>query len=315
MCEGPFRSANSVRMSAARQPIAAGEGWTLDAPAKVNLFLEIVRRREDGYHDLVSLFQTIALYDTLHVAPAAELTLSCDAPGIPQDASNLILKAAQALRQEAGITQGAVFHLEKRIPDGGGLGGGSSDAAAALQLCNRLWKLGLTRTELARVGQTIGSDVPFFLYGGVCLCEGRGEVISPRPDLLPLPVAVAAPGWKIPTAEAYRNLRPETFNQRNPRELLHLWQEFSGHFAADGDAEQDQQRLNILRRIHDASFNRFEETAFALQPQQKPMQDALRAAGWLPRLSGSGSCCWLLPTAPQSAVPGEVPGVRILSCR
>ncbi len=314
MCEGPFRSNNSVRLSAARQPVAtASGGWTLEAPAKVNLFLEILRRRSDGYHDLVSLFQTISLCDTLSVHSGEGLSLSCDSPGIPLDESNLVLRAARRLQQEAGVSSGAAFHLIKRIPDGGGLGGGSSDAAAALMLCNRLWRLGMTRGELARLGAQIGSDVPFFLHGGVCLCEGRGEIITPRPDLLPLPVAVAAPDWKISTIEAYRNLLPEEFQQRSPRELLRCWQEFSGHFSVEGD--EDSARQDILRRIHAASFNRFEETAFRLEARQRPMHEALRASGWLPRLSGSGSCCWLLANGALPATCGGIPNVRILACR
>lgn len=301
-------------------PLPEVGGWSMAAPAKVNLFLEVLRRRADGFHDLFSLFQTIPLCDTLSVTLADTLTLACETPGIPQDASNLILKAASALQRESNCRDGAAFALVKRIPDGGGLGGGSSDAAAALLLCNKLWGLGLSIGELAQIGAGVGSDVPFFLYGGVCQCEGRGEVITPRPDLQPLPVGVAAPDWKISTPQAFRSLRPEEFGGRSATEFLHAWEEYSRLRAAGaiGDdtpfaGRSDDTVAFLLRRLYDLSFNHFEDVAFRLEPRQGVLHEALRENGWLPRLSGSGSCCWLLPACAGFKTPPDQAGLRIFT--
>jgi 4-diphosphocytidyl-2-C-methyl-D-erythritol kinase len=169
------------------RPVATGFGarptpgrLSALAPAKLNVGLWIVRRRPDGYHDLLTLYQAVDLYDQLTVEPRARgLTLSCTDPTLPTDRSNLVLRAAAVLAQATGVKRGAHFHLEKRIPHGAGLGGGSSDAAAALLLLNRLWGLGLGRGRLSRLARTVGADVPYFLVGGTAVGRGRGDRLTP----------------------------------------------------------------------------------------------------------------------------------------
>lgn len=160
--------------------MSAPRSLTAMAPAKLNLGLWILRRRSDGYHDLLTILQAIDLYDRLTVEPRPSgLSLACNWSRIPTDDSNLVLRAARLLRQDTGVRRGAAFRLRKRIPEGAGLGGGSSDAAAALLLLDRLWGTGLSRRRLAGLAGRIGSDVPFFLEGGTALARGRGTRLSP----------------------------------------------------------------------------------------------------------------------------------------
>lgn len=155
---------------------------TRAAPAKLNLTLEVLGRRPDGYHALRTIMQTISLADQLTVTSAANLTFTCDDPALGGP-DNLVLRAATALRQAAAVTAGAHITLEKHIPTAAGLGGGSSDAAAALLALRELWALDWPRERLAALAAAIGSDVPFFLWGGTALAEGRGERITPLPPL------------------------------------------------------------------------------------------------------------------------------------
>ena len=151
---------------------------TLIAPAKLNLCLHITGRRADGYHTLQTLFQLLDYGDTLHFAPAGTLTLGPDIPGVAH-ADNLILRAARLLRRETGCTKGAAIALEKRLPLGGGIGGGSSNAATALLALNRLWDLRLSLDELAALGLQLGADVPVFVRGRTAWAEGVGEQLQP----------------------------------------------------------------------------------------------------------------------------------------
>ena len=138
--------------------LPAGAGFVIAAPAKVNLHLELLGKRPDGYHELETLIATVNLYDTLEIQPARDLTLACDLPGIPTDSKNLVIKAAEALRAATETPFGASIRLTKRIPHEAGLGGGSSDAAAALFALNQLWKLGLNVKELQAVAAVVGTQ-------------------------------------------------------------------------------------------------------------------------------------------------------------
>jgi 4-diphosphocytidyl-2-C-methyl-D-erythritol kinase len=150
------------------------------APAKLNLFLHVVGRRPDGYHDLQTLFQLIDLCDTIGLAPRADGRIERveGMAEVPPEA-DLAVRAARLLQQATGCPLGADIAVRKRIPAGGGLGGGSSDAATVLRVLNRLWGLGLGRDELAVLGLTLGSDVPVFLHGSSAWAEGRGELLEP----------------------------------------------------------------------------------------------------------------------------------------
>jgi 4-diphosphocytidyl-2-C-methyl-D-erythritol kinase len=179
---------------------------TVRAHAKVNLDLRVLGVRQDGYHELRTVFQTIELHDTLVCSEVpGPFTLKCKAPGVPLDQRNLAWKAASALWTalgRAGDVRDAVVAIDKKIPIEAGLGGGSADAAAALVGLGRLWG-GAPLSLLREVGATIGADVPFFLSGGTALGLGRGEEIYPLVDLPPHWVVIVRPPFGVSTAEAY----------------------------------------------------------------------------------------------------------------
>ena len=180
---------------------------TIRAHAKINLDLRLGARRPDGFHPIDTLFVRTDVADRLSAAPASDGSLSLvieGDEGLSAGPENLVLRAAQALRERAKTTAGAKLRLSKEIPQGAGMGGGSSDAAAALQLLRRLWALDLTDSELMEIGARLGSDVPFFLQPYPARGTGRGEILEPVP-LVQLPWAVLIhPGFGSPTAEAYQ---------------------------------------------------------------------------------------------------------------
>jgi 4-diphosphocytidyl-2-C-methyl-D-erythritol kinase len=178
----------------------------VDAPAKINLDLRVLGRRADGFYELRTLLQTVDLTDELQVspAPAGVLELRVEPEGIvPVGMENLVLRAAEALRRSTGTTRGASLELCKRIPVGAGLGGGSSDAAATLVLLNSFWDLGLGNAALEPIAAALGSDVTFFLHGGLALATGRGEIIRLLPDLGGFGVVVCTPPIEVSTAEVF----------------------------------------------------------------------------------------------------------------
>ena len=211
------------------------------APAKINLSLEILRRRDDGYHDVATVLQTVDLADELAFTPASEIVVEGDTEGIPQE-ENLVYRAACLFQDHLGETRGARIGLHKRIPLAAGLGGGSTDAAATLVGLCRLWERDLRRGELAALAAELGSDVPFFLYGGTALAEGRGERVTPLPPLRHADLVLVAPPIDLPakTATLYRSLDPRRLHRRR------------GHAGARGRSAQapaaDAGRA--LQRLH-----------------------------------------------------------------
>ena len=186
------------------------------APAKINLALEILGRRPDGFHEIASVIQAVGLYDELHVAPAATLRFTCDRSTLAGP-DNLVLQAARALQDATGCQRGAALRLCKGIPVAAGLGGGSSDAATALVALNRHWRLGLSLAELSRIGATLGSDIPFFLAGPTAFVSGRGERVEQLP---PPSTRLGRPGPPAPTVVHRRRLQrvgSGRLQQRLPR--------------------------------------------------------------------------------------------------
>ncbi|MGR7920410.1 4-(cytidine 5'-diphospho)-2-C-methyl-D-erythritol kinase [Zobellella denitrificans] len=175
----------------------------LPAPAKLNLFLYITGRRDDGYHNLQTLFQFLDHGDELGFEPApdGELSLSPALPGVAPE-QNLIIRAARLLQSKTGCTKGARIHLTKRLPMGGGLGGGSSDAATTLVALNRLWQLGLGQEQLARLGRRLGADVPVFVRGRAAFAEGIGDILTPAAPPEPW-YLVLHPGINVATAAIF----------------------------------------------------------------------------------------------------------------
>lgn len=178
---------------------------TLQAPAKTNLWLRVTGKRDDGFHEIDTRMVPLSLSDALKIKPTTGKTVSltCSEPDVPIDEENLVMKAVRALEEKTGRRFGAEIHLEKRIPHGAGLGGGSSDAAAALRGFNELFDLGLERSVLAEIAGSIGSDIPFFVWETVCDCTGRGEIVTPVEFDWELPVFLMKPAFAVPTGPAY----------------------------------------------------------------------------------------------------------------
>jgi 4-diphosphocytidyl-2-C-methyl-D-erythritol kinase len=255
------------------------------APAKVNLFLDVLAKRPDGYHEIATLMVAVSLYDTLEFKedPSGALRLRCDDPELTTGPENLVLKAASLLRQRTGCAQGADIRLTKRIPMAAGLGGGSSDCAAALEGLNRLWRLGLGRDELARLGGELGSDVPFFFHTPAAWCTGRGEVVAPIPMGRPLDLVIVKPAVGLSTAEVYRGVtipeRPESGEELR-------------RAVEAGDVEE------MGRRLH----NRLEEPARRLRPEIEAGLALLKRQGPAGELmSGSGTSLFALCREPGEA--------------
>lgn len=245
------------------------------APAKLNLGLHVLRRRADGYRDLDTVFVAIPWHDTLTASPSDALAFSSDDPSLPTDASNLVVKAALALAEVAGVKPKAALHLSKRIPYGAGLGGGSSDAAAALQTLTHLWKIDVSDEALHALAARLGSDVPFFLDPRPMHATGRGERLAPLvfPDgssyTLPYPLVVAVPTVHVSTADAYRLVRPNDTNRADLAETV---------------------RSNDLDRWRRDLVNDFEAPVVAAFPALAAVRTALGDAGAAyVSMSGSGS--------------------------
>jgi 4-diphosphocytidyl-2-C-methyl-D-erythritol kinase len=197
----------------------AGSGWEVLAPAKLNLYLEILGRRDDGFHELETLVTPIRLFDRLTWAPAQrdgspsfslqyDPSTSADAcAAAPADSTNLVWRAFDLMARGAGIEPTGRVTLAKRIPIQAGLGGASSDAAAALVLANAAWELGYSRSRLSGLAAQLGSDVPFFLGAGAAICRGRGEQITPVRGLPRLDLVVIKPPGGVSTAQAYGSIQ------------------------------------------------------------------------------------------------------------
>ncbi|WP_035603059.1 4-(cytidine 5'-diphospho)-2-C-methyl-D-erythritol kinase [Haloferula sp. BvORR071] len=181
------------------------EAMVLDAPAKLNLSLRVLRRREDGFHEIDSVMVRLpGLCDRLSVQPAATDAFTCDDPTVPADGSNLVLKAVAAYREATGFAQPLAIRLEKRVPHGAGLGGGSSDAAATFEALDRLSGNPVGTVRLMEVSATLGSDIPFFLGPPVARATGRGETIEAAAALPALTVLLLKPNFGVATPDAYK---------------------------------------------------------------------------------------------------------------
>jgi 4-diphosphocytidyl-2-C-methyl-D-erythritol kinase len=233
------------------------------APAKLNLFLHVVGRRADGYHLLQTVFRFLDHGDELRFSPRADgaIVLATPLPGVPVE-SDLTVRAARLLRERAGISAGVTISVLKRLPMGGGLGGGSSDAATTLVALNRLWNCGLAEDELRRLGLALGADVPVFVHGRACFAEGVGEHFTDL-TLPPAWYLVTVPAVAVPTAEIFRaeNLRRDT-----PSMAPGAWRPGMG-------------------------ANDLEPVAIGLYPEVGLHLDWLRARSPA-RMSGSGACCF-----------------------
>lgn len=242
--------------------------------AKINWTLRVLGKRADGFHEICTIFQTISLADRLTFEPASELVLTCDATDVPTDERNLVLRAANALRERFSIAKGARVHLEKRIPSPGGLGGGSSDAAVALVALAHLWEIKTDNSELSEIGAKLGADVPFFLTGGTALGTGLGTEIEVLPDVPKTLLLIVTPDENVPTGEAYKALGASPLTNENSNSILEICR-----FEAE-NADFLQTGLH----------NDFEKTIFRLRPEiARVKRELLQTGASSALLSGSGA--------------------------
>jgi 4-diphosphocytidyl-2-C-methyl-D-erythritol kinase len=250
------------------------------APAKVNLYLEVLGKRSDGYHAIETLMVTAGLFDTLVLRAApAEVSLTCTDPALSNGEDNLVMRAARLLQArlpQARSGKGCQMRLIKRIPMAAGLAGGSSDAAAALAGLNRLWQLGLSGEELARLGAELGSDVPFFFHTPAAWCTGRGEIVTPAAVGGRLDLVLLCPAFGLSTAQVYRQITV-------PAQ------------PASGTAMRAALARGDVAEVGRHLFNRLEEAAVRLDSRvaeyYKRLAD-MASAGQL--MSGSGSALFAL---------------------
>ena len=287
-------------------PAPAGDRLTLPSFAKINLTLRVHGRRPDGYHEIETVLQTVTLHDRLifSALESSEIELACDAPDIPVDEANLVHRAAVALRERFQIRRGARVEIEKHIPAGGGLGGGSSNAAVTLVALSHLWGIGTNARELSEIGATLGSDVPFFLTGGTALGTGRGELIRPLADAPRAHLLVVSPPVKVSTAEAYKLL--------NAPALTKIGRAANFYVSREG-AEFD-------RPLREALANDFEPAVFRQSPEIERARDALvRSGAQAALLSGSGSSVYGVfdgreqASSAREVLRGEQAG-RVFAC-
>lgn len=177
------------------------------SPAKINLFLAVTGRREDGYHDLVTLMCPVSMADILWITPQpASIRVACDHPGVPQNEGNLAFQAAERYFKKAHIRAGVNIVIDKKIPPGSGLGGGSSNAATVLKVLNRQYGHPLPQAQLAEIATGLGADVPFFLFSGAAVARGIGERLTPYEGLSPMSAVLVYPGFGVSTAQVFGQL-------------------------------------------------------------------------------------------------------------
>jgi 4-diphosphocytidyl-2-C-methyl-D-erythritol kinase len=252
---------------------------TAEAPAKINRELRIGALRPDGFHEIFSRFASIDLADRLTAERSlARMAFSCDDASIPAGEGNLVVRAAQLLAARLGTAAGARLRLEKRVPVGAGLGGGSADAAATLRLLSSLWEAELAAGEIEELAGKLGSDVPFFLTGGEADVRGRGDAVAPRPDGPVATLLVFVPPFPIATAEVY---------------AAH-----SGKHAGRGTLPQN---LEIESSGRFFGPNDLEPAIFEVRPEMRELLAGARACAAEAAITGSGSAIVLLAPAADAA--------------
>jgi 4-diphosphocytidyl-2-C-methyl-D-erythritol kinase len=283
---------------------------SLPSFAKVNLVLRVLGKRADGYHEIQTVLQTISLHDRLDITATSDgaAVFTCNDVSLPGGASNLVVKAAEALGDRFGVTAGFRIQLEKRIPQQGGLGGGSSNAAITLLALARLWDLPATREDLLELAAEIGADVPFFIEGGCALATGIGTQLTPLADVPSQRLLVVTPTVTVSTATAYQSLKAPALTTPEAVSILAI----SRTQAIFSDWKQ--------RALCDHLENDFERVIFDIEPEIRRVKQALMQAGArCALLAGSGSSVFgifengaVLSSAAQDL--SNESGWRIFSC-
>ncbi len=256
----------------------------VEAYAKINLTFEVLGKRADGFHEVKTVMQTVGLSDRLSFEPWPTLQVDCDSRELSGEA-NLVWKAAQALARSRGILPRARIRIQKRVPVAMGLGGGSSDAAAALRALNNLWETSATNEELAEIASGIGSDVSFFLWGGTALAEGRGEVVSTMPPLPRFNLTLVFPDLVISdkTRRMYSRLTPAHYSDGGITRRLILLLSGGGF---------------VVESIRDCLFNVFQDVAEWEFPEVAQMRRAVMEQGGPElHLCGAGPAMFAIPSS------------------
>lgn len=233
------------------------------ALAKINLTLDVLHKREDGYHEVEMVMTTVDLYDHIQLMELEEDTIeiSSEQRYVPDDKRNLAYQAASLLKEKYGITKGVRISINKQIPVAAGLAGGSSDAAAVLRGLNKLWKLNLTFEQLAEIGQEIGSDIAFCIYGGTALAKGRGEQIIKLPPPPACWVILAKPAIGVSTKSVYGNLNVDELEHPNTNSMI------------------DAIQTNDYKKMCENLGNVLETVTLQLYPTVKQIKDSMLKAG------------------------------------
>ena len=256
-------------------------------PAKVNLGLHVHGKREDGFHELETIFQMVSLFDDVELELLSSgIKLECDMPGIPTDDTNLVCKAALLLRKAYQVEgKGVSIRLKKKIPFGAGLGGGSGNAAGVLMGLNRLWDLNIDREKLFTLAAELGSDVPFFLTSPCALGKGRGERLKVLESCSKFQVLLVFPGFPIATSWVYQNLRLKLTKRPNNISIL-----------------RKNLSLSNITSLGSQLYNDLESVVIQKFPEVKVVKDELWAWGALGvLLSGSGSTVFGIFDDPEKA--------------
>ena len=255
------------------------------AKAKVNLTLDILGKRDDGYHEVEMIMQSIDLADIVTLEDAENIIVETDLAELADDRTNLAYRAAELLRDTYGKGRGAHIRIEKKIPLAAGLAGGSSDAAAVLLGLNELWKLGLDIDKLTALGARLGSDVPFCMIGGTMLAKGRGEVLTRVPSLGEYPLVLVKPPLGVSTAAAYGGYRAENVET---------------HPTADRMIRAIES--GNITRVYEAMGNVLETVTIPLRPEIDEIKRALVEAGAdKAMMSGSGPTVFAFAKSAQDA--------------
>ena len=256
----------------------------LFAPAKINLTLDILKKRADGYHEVETVMQTIALGDTIHITEAADIEVECDHPAVPPGRANLAARAAEALCERAGIRRGARIRITKRIPVAAGLAGGSTDAAAVLRGLNMFWELALPEQCLFELAGQLGSDVAFCLLGGTALGQGRGEKLTLLPPLPRFGVIIVKMPFAVSTKAVYQQFRLNPAVKPTTNKMLQALQ--TGNRGA----------------VMAAMSNMLEQVTLLMHPEIVQVKERLKRAGVQGVLmSGSGPTVFGLTETKEEA--------------
>lgn len=248
--------------------------FSLPSFAKINLLLRILGKRDDGFHELFTVFQTVSVHDTLHFEKSDRLELTSNDPNVPTDERNLIVRAATVLGRHFGVSKGAKIHLEKLIPSPGGLGGGSSNAAAALIGLKQLWSLDIEDDDLRAIAAELGCDVPFFLRGGTAIGTGRGEKIESIDDITEQNLLIVTPNLAVSTKAAFAALKRANLTNADTETILTV-------------CRNEAKSLDLR---HSALKNDFSQSVFAEFPEIERVKETLLELGAAnAAMSGSGA--------------------------